>query len=180
MSFRGTSKLLGCLGVSALLWLALPAVSWGQTFGTPSCAPCAVGSRHHCPPFYHVFVQGPPRLHWRHACPKPICDPCQLPHWGFYETCWNPWPFPPDWTHCHAAPPAAFVNLDPTVHPNAPQLRPKTVTPQSAPNFPGSSPAPRFPVNPGGAGSPPPTEIEILPDLPAPRRLDEKRPGPGF
>ncbi len=170
MLFRGITKLLGGLGTAAILWLALPMTASGQNFGTPSCAPC----REHCPPFLHVFVQGPPRMCWRRACPKPICDPCQLPHWGFYETCWHPWPFPPDWSHCHSAPPAAYVTLDPMVHPNLPQVRPG-LQPQPVPNFPTPTPTPRSPTNPGGGANLLPSDGDLQLELPAPRPVDGKR-----
>src|SRR5213078_1179106 len=62
-----------------------------------------------CPPCIKYHYEGPPRLKFKHGCPRPICDPCQLPHFGYYQTCWSPWPFPPDWTHCPVQPPAALV-----------------------------------------------------------------------
>ena len=206
MSFGVLRKLLRCLGISAFLWLAMPSWSWAQQ-GSASCTasfgvPCGVGCQvHHCPPAYKYCVEGPPRICWRHGCPRPICDPCNLPHWGFYETCWNPWPFPPEWTHCPAPPPAAQVTLDPYVHPNlpppgrtlqpeatlqAPRTLPTPVFP--APNGPGNRSvavtanvireAPVFPI-PNGAGNPQTTEgFEEVPLLPTPRRLDENRPRP--
>src|SRR5437870_6230862 len=101
MSSRVSCKLLSCLGISAFLWLALPTAGWAQTFGVPYAAGCAPAcGREHCPPHYHVFVQGPPRMCWHRTCPKPICNPCDLPHFGYFETCWHPWPFPADFTHC--------------------------------------------------------------------------------
>ena len=27
-----------------------------------------------------------------------------LPHAGYWRTCWQPWPYPPDWSHCCAPP----------------------------------------------------------------------------
>ena len=32
-----------------------------------------------------------------------------LPHYGYYQTCWHPWPFPPDWSHCTVLPPGELV-----------------------------------------------------------------------
>jgi hypothetical protein len=37
---------------------------------------------------------------YRCVCPKPLCDPCNMEHYGYYLTCWHPWPFPPDYRHC--------------------------------------------------------------------------------
>jgi hypothetical protein len=39
-------------------------------------------------------------FHYKCICPKPICDPCNLEHFGYYPTCWQPWPYPPDYRHC--------------------------------------------------------------------------------
>jgi hypothetical protein len=39
-------------------------------------------------------------FHYKCICPKPICDPCNLEHFGYYPTCWQRWPFPPDYRHC--------------------------------------------------------------------------------
>ena len=67
---------------------------------------CAKGP---CPPYVKYRFEGPPRICFKHGCPKPICDPCHLPHYGYYPVCWQPWPFPPDWSHCPVPPPAALV-----------------------------------------------------------------------
>ena len=129
MSFGGFRKLLSCLGISAFLWLAMPMSLWAQQSCAPCASfgtPCAVGCQtHHCPPAFKICSEGPPRLHWTTGCPHPVCNPCDLPHWGFYETCWSPWPFPPNWTHCPVMPPAAMVTLNPYVDPRA--LPPVTV-----------------------------------------------------
>ncbi len=62
-----------------------------------------------CPPILKHCMERPPRICFWPSCPKPICSPCEAPHWGYYPTCWRPWPFPPDWSHCPVPPPAAFV-----------------------------------------------------------------------
>ncbi len=62
-----------------------------------------------CPPCFKYIYEGPPKIKFKHGCPKPICDPCHLPHYGYYPTCWQPWPWPPDWSHCAVPPPAALV-----------------------------------------------------------------------
>jgi hypothetical protein len=62
-----------------------------------------------CPPYFKYRYEGPPKIKFKHGCPKPICDPCYLPHYGYYQACWAPWPFPPEWTHCPVPPPAALV-----------------------------------------------------------------------
>jgi hypothetical protein len=123
----------------------------------PACAPC----RGKCPPPVIHYFEGPPRLKFRKACPRPVCDPCYLEHYGYYQTCWAPWPFPPDWSHCSVPPPGAVLPL-----PAVPPFTPRTRLPDRIP---------------GGAGTPgtpdterPPAKKKSDSDLPAPRPLDEK------
>lgn len=155
MSLRGVAYLLRSASLSAFIVLAVPAWSWAQgcasgaCFGTPtaggggSCGSfCgSICQTHHCPPAYVHCLEGPPCIRWKCGCPRPICNPCDLPHWGYFDTCWNPWPWPADWTHCPSAPPAQFVTLNPLVHPNlqAPQRPPVAPAPRS-----GGAPAPSF------------------------------------
>jgi hypothetical protein len=65
-----------------------------------------------CPPPYIHCTEGPPRLKYKCACPKPVCEPCSLERWGYYQNCWHPWPFPPDWSHCPTPPSGALVPPD--------------------------------------------------------------------
>ena len=65
-----------------------------------------------CPPYYKHHYEGRPKIKFKHGCPRPICDPCNLPHYGYFQTCWHPWPFPPDWSHCVVPPPGALVPHD--------------------------------------------------------------------
>lgn len=94
------------LAAAALFW------SSGTAAAQAPCGDCAPHCQHkHCPPPLNHCWEGPPRIKFRHACPKPICNPCQTqaPNWGYYQTCWTPWPWPPDWNHCPVQPPAAVV-----------------------------------------------------------------------
>ncbi len=129
----------------------------------PSCAPPDCKN---CPPWVVHYYEGPPRLKFKKACPRPVCDPCYLPHYGYYQTCWAPWPFPPDWSHCSAPPPGAV--LPP---PALPPFTPRTRLPERDTGLdrerdslppterrPSTSPAPKAP---GG-------------DLPPPKPLREK------
>src|SRR5262245_27101504 len=101
MSLRLTVKLLGCVGLSAILWSTASSVGHAQTFGVPigasSCNTCTTTNCNwlHCPPPYKHCMERPPCIIWHHGCPHPICNPCDLPHFGYWETCWSPWPFPP-------------------------------------------------------------------------------------
>ena len=147
MSFRVFGKLLRCLGISAFLWFALPSAGWAQTFGAPiavgGCATCGPTCQtHHCPPAYKHCYEGAPHIHWTRGCPHPICNPCDLPHWGYFDTCWTPWPFPPQWGHCPTVPPAALVQLNPMVHPQMPLQRAPGMLPQPGGVLPTPSLAP--------------------------------------
>jgi hypothetical protein len=87
----------------------------GPAFGGAGCASCgtscATCQRIHCPPHFYHCVERPPVICWKFGCPRPVCNPCELPNFGYFQTCWTPWPFPPDWSHCRVPPPAAYVQL---------------------------------------------------------------------
>jgi hypothetical protein len=50
-----------------------------------------------------------PCIKWKCVCPKPVCNPCNLPHYGYYHTCWRPWFYPPDYGHCPYPPPSVAL-----------------------------------------------------------------------
>jgi hypothetical protein len=112
MSIHRKGKLLTWLGLSAVMTLALPTLGWAQC--GPFLSGISCGPRHqHCPPAFKYIYEPGPNIHWHCGCPHPICNPCDLPNWGYHETCWTPYPFPPNWSHCATLPPAAYVNLNP-------------------------------------------------------------------
>lgn len=76
-----------------------------------ACATCGTaGCQHfHCPPALKWCMEGMPRICFQHGCPKPICSACDAPNWGYFQKCWTPWPWPPDWSHCPVPPPASQV-----------------------------------------------------------------------
>jgi hypothetical protein len=131
--------------VSAALLLTLPAAASGQEgcasgCGVPAgCAP-ACHSRP-CPPPYRHIQEGPPRIRIKCGCPHPVCPPCELQHWGYFQTCWRPWPWPPNWSHCPQPNPAALVG-----HP----LAYRATTPGLTPPVNGSETVPM--PRPGGPG----------------------------
>lgn len=84
---------------------------------TGQCAPQKID----CPPPYYHYYEGPPHLKFKKACPRPICDPCHYEHFGYYQPCWAPWPFPEDWSHC-PYPTAAHMLPPPKVPPYAPRI----------------------------------------------------------
>jgi hypothetical protein len=121
------------LGATVIALAVIPS-AFGQT-----CTTCAsLPPTNHCPPKFWHWEEGPPKLKFKHACPKPICDPCTLPHAGYYETCWNAWPWAPDWSHC-IMPPTALTHegvpadaVVPTYTPRAPSSLPPTNEPPPA------------------------------------------------
>jgi hypothetical protein len=139
--------------------------------GCVSCgaAPAAAPCHEKCPPWVIHYYEGPPRLKFKKACPRPVCDPCYLPHYGYYQTCWAPWPFPPDWSHCSVPPPGAA--LPP---PALPPFTPRTRLPEregDTDRGPGSlPPAERRPSTSPGAKKPDA-------DLPPPKPLGDKAKG---
>jgi hypothetical protein len=70
------------------------------------CKPSCLGW-FNCPPPYKHCMEGPPCICFKCGCPKPVCCPANAPNWGYFQTCWRPWPWPPDWSHCYGAPPAS-------------------------------------------------------------------------
>ncbi len=94
-----------------------------------------------CCPKYCFCLHGAPCIKFKYGCPPPICEPCSLPHWGYYQPCWRPWPYPPDWSHCPYPVPAAAI----APCPQGPQA---AVAPATVPTT--NGPAPRqLPVRPG-------------------------------
>jgi hypothetical protein len=106
--------------------------------GGGDAASGACGGGHGCgqcpPPFIH-YAERPPKIKFKHTCPRPVCEPCQMEHYGYYQTCWCAWPFPTDLRHCPCAanhPSAKFLqetgpNDNPTeTAPSTPQTPPRT------------------------------------------------------
>lgn len=125
---------------------------------TASCGPTKI----ECPPFYKHYFEGPPKIKFKRGCPRPICDPCHLPHYGYFATCWGPWPFQEDWSHC-PYPVAAQMLPPPAVPPYAPRV-PARLS-DRAPTTPGTE-APKAPSAP----MPP-----VIPEIPPPRPLDSDK-----
>jgi hypothetical protein len=87
--------------------LLLAAVPAG--FAQDCCNNCVQCQRFDCPPCYKWCHEGGPRIWVQCGCPKPVCCPSNAPNWGYFPTCWRPWPWPPDWSHCYGNPPAAQI-----------------------------------------------------------------------
>ncbi len=102
------------ISLAAVAVLMLQSMAKAQEPCATCAAPCATcgpaGCQHfHCPPALKWCMEGMPRICFQHGCPKPICSPCEAPNWGYYQKCWTPWPWPPDWSHCPVPPPASQV-----------------------------------------------------------------------
>jgi hypothetical protein len=93
MSPKKIANYLSVLSITGLVLFIICPAAYGDIFD------CCCGWRH-CPPAYVHYQEGPPKLHFRRICPKPVCNPCCLPHYGYFATCWHPWPFPSDYSHC--------------------------------------------------------------------------------
>jgi hypothetical protein len=91
-------RLTRWLGKAALIGAVILACQSAAWAGEGTCLSCCW----RCPPPYVHWAEGPPRLCFMCACGKPVCPPCTLEHYGYFGTCWHPWPFPPDLTYCHA------------------------------------------------------------------------------
>jgi hypothetical protein len=159
----------GPLVAAGVALLLARAPAWGQGCGEGGCGGAPVtlrsggGATGHCPPCLKHYYEGPPRIKFKCSCPKPICDPCHLEHYGYYQTCWAPWPFPPDWSHCPVPPPS--VALPP---PAVPPFSARTRLPTP------DRPTPTDDSGPGLSPMPPGRPRKPDTDLPPPKRLDEK------
>jgi hypothetical protein len=130
------------VALGALTLLLTPTLRADDTSGCASCGAgggCVTPATHNCPPkFCHIY-EGPPCIKFKHGCPKPVCDPCNLPHAGYYATCWRSWAYAPDWSHCSCPPPSLQVvppppPMPPSVYaPTAPRKdlpTPRTAAPR--------------------------------------------------
>ncbi len=122
-------KALAKAGLTAIALLLIQTAAFAQqactscgtgdapgTMGTCATGTCATGTcatghcqRFCCPPVLKWCMEGAPRICFQHGCAKPVCCPCEAPNWGYYQKCWTPWPWPPDWSHCPVPPPASQV-----------------------------------------------------------------------
>ena len=124
LQMTAIARMVGAAAVA----LAVSPAAFGQ-----SCTTCCQPESHHCPPSFWHWQEGPPKIKFKHACPKPVCNPCTLQHAGYYQTCWHPWPWEPDWSHCALAPTALSVEgvasdaAVPTYSPRAPAALPAAV-----------------------------------------------------
>ncbi|MFO0877279.1 MAG: hypothetical protein U0840_07875 [Gemmataceae bacterium] len=157
------SRQHGCWAL-CLAWLLLPGLAQAQQCS--SCGTCGTGQacssngyacKHPCPPHFKWWSEGPPRICFKCGCPRPVCDPCSLERFGYYQTCWQPWPYAPDWSHC-PYPPSGTM-LPPPAYP---PYSPKTHGGQGLPGRP-IQPEPESPVLPSPRTTPAPAPLPIQP-----------------
>ena len=89
----------------------------------------------HCPPPLKWCSESAPSIKFKCGCARPVCDPCSLQHYGYYATCWQPWPYPADYSHCQTPPPGALLPPPayPPYTPRAPQDRRDTIKDEELP-----------------------------------------------
>jgi hypothetical protein len=90
MKLKHPAKILALL---LTLGFVLPLLSQPVEAGVLDCCPSIT--------FWRVR---PPCIKYRCVCPKSVCGPCNVEHYGYYQTCWHPWLFPPDYSHCRIPP----------------------------------------------------------------------------
>jgi hypothetical protein len=95
------------------------------------------GAWQHCCPKTCFTREKSPCINFRCICLKPICQPCVLEGFGYYPTCWRPWPFPPNYCPCPVPPPGALVDQAPLIvgvpAPSAPGANPDEGPPPPPP-----------------------------------------------
>jgi hypothetical protein len=136
-------------GASALLLAALTAAAWSDTaradgVACPAggCATGHCGSWVSCCPKYHFTIEKPPKICFKTVCSKPICEPCNIEGNGYYPTCWRPWAYPPNYSHCPVPPPGVLASQPP------PLMEEAGVIPAPDPIPSGPLPAPRRAADP--------------------------------
>lgn len=106
MAFNFRAKQRAVL-ILLMAGLAVPSPALAEDCcNTPCNTACC---RWHCPCFKWCS-EGPPKIKFKCACGKPVCVPdCSTPNWGYFQTCWRPWPWPADYSHCACPNPAALA-----------------------------------------------------------------------
>jgi hypothetical protein len=110
---RWLRKLATVTSAAALVLAWSPATFGQAMLGQPCCgqSQCCQPTCNmwDCPPYFKYCAEGPPRICIQCGCPKPVCCPSDTPNWGYFQTCWRPYPWGPNWSHCYGVPPAATV-----------------------------------------------------------------------
>jgi hypothetical protein len=82
----------------------------------PACGSvCEACQKFHCPPKFIHCTPKPPKIKFKCACPKPVCNPCDLDptgNYGYTPTCWRPWMAEPNYAHCPVPSPTQIMPRD--------------------------------------------------------------------
>ncbi len=167
LAFAGATSAFAQEGAPCASGTCAPGFSFGAGGGACASGNCGQASCHrsHCAYLFHC-QEGPVRIKTHVGCPPPVCSPCMKPNWGYYETCWNPWPVGPDFSHCRTMPPAASVVLNPNA---GPMYVPGNLPPgMAAPGAGGQvRPSEQIPTRP--KVNPTPTQLPVSTRPPAPQ-----------
>lgn len=168
-------------------------LAWASPPVNPSvpCETCMATKLAHTPTYHHIH-EGAPKLKFKTGYPRPVCDPNLLPHFGYFQTCWSPWPFPADWGHCPTPTNSQIQSLLPDRPYNGmrlparvlpPEILPmKNVPPRPPEGFPAkpllpSNPMETVPAKPMVPANPMvPFKPTTLPMAPLPEKQPEKQP----
>ena len=115
---------------------------------------------HHCQKTV-FYTPKKPRVQVKRICPKPI-GPCgEVENFGFFPTCWHPWPFPPNYSHCPGPMPPVPIP--------APNTRSSSSTSEE---LPAPEQLPREPSQPNNV----PSDKKPPEKAPSDKKLPEKDP----
>jgi hypothetical protein len=124
----GTSMTLRSETASLVLFLA-PCLVLTALGGAARADDCL-----HCPKT--VFYRPkPPHIKFKCVCPRPISSCDALENFGYYQTCWHAWPFPPNYSHCPILPTIATAPSAPNATPAPLEQLPPPKTVPSKPSL---------------------------------------------
>ena len=66
-----------------------------------------------CCPKITFCIEKPPKICFKCVCSKPLCDPCTIEGNGYFPTCWRPFAYPPNYSHCPVPPPGVLASQAP-------------------------------------------------------------------
>lgn len=91
------------------LLIASLAATWMANGLVLADEPVTIMGHEFCCPVFTTCTPRRPIIKYKCTCPKPICDPCSLEHYGYYPTCWRPWLEEVDYSHCPVPPPTVLA-----------------------------------------------------------------------
>jgi hypothetical protein len=176
---RQTGRTLSVLGLVALAGWLPTSVARSQAVSAPETSPGAVDCRPEGPAGPVGAPHGnarPTPVVVKRDCRRPICDPCMMPHFGYFPTTWCVMPpvdpLPCRWPTAAPVGPALPASPAPTV-PAVPAADPGQKQPVELPGAVGVLGF--LEVEPEGAGDAP-TPGGVAPGGQAPRRWPPWRP----